>query len=455
MNLLTKSSKNSTPVLVLIFIFTSLLSTAQNSGVVVDGKSSKPLMGVNVYSPIIGTLAVTNAEGDFTIRNLAKMNSNDTLCFSYIGYVTKKMTIKELNLIKNVVSLYEDIQLLNEVVIISDKTQLQHELRFKKLASLKEGIYSFGSALIGGKICVIGGDTSFGEDPALKALDNYGDDFLQYLKPSISWQEFSGHLYVYDIKTNRWVNSKLEFEKRAYNSMHYYHGKIYILGGKSLSKNGLTEYLDDKFEVYDIKKNKILVDRTNPHQAINFASFVYHENLIVMGGSLKLKANGEKEYSNKVHVCNLKTGYWYESQDMPRGMETKGILTGDTVYLFGGFRDKALNQIETYNVVTGKWNHEGALPFEVNRPGIAINKELIYIFENGKIQTYNTDTREVNVYLIDLALSSGEMYCAGNMLYVLGGKVTDQYSFSPSSDLYTIDLNEFNKTETYHVDEVK
>ena len=455
MTQLNKSSKHSTPVLVLIFIFISILSTAQNSGVVVDGKSNMPLMGVNVYSSIIGTLAVTNADGSFTLRNPAKMNSNDTLCFSYIGYVTKKISIKELNTMKNVVSLYEDIQLLNGVVIIKDQSKLQHELRFKKLASLKDGIYSFGSALYDGKICVIRGDTSFGDDPVLKTLTDNGDDFLQHLKPTTLWQKFSGHVYVYDTKTNKWIKGKPELEKKAYNSMNYYQGKMFVVEGKNLSKDGLTEYQDDKSEVYDIAKNRILANHTNPHQAINFASFMYHDNLIVMGGSLKINAGVEKEYSNKVHDCNLKTGQWYELQDMPVGMETKGILKGNSVYLFGGYRNKPLKQIETYNVITGKWNQEGVLPFAVNRPGISISKNIIYIFENGKIQTYNTDTKEINVYLIDLVLNSVELFCTGNMLYVLDGKYTDRYSVTPSSDLYSIDLNEFKKTKTYPVEDEK
>lgn len=442
-------------LLVLIFLFTSIISFAQNNGVVLDGKTNKPLMGVNIYSNIVGTLAVTNAVGEYTILDLSRMNSNDTLFFSYIGYITKKIPVSELKKMKYEVSLYEDTQLLKEVVIVSEKPMLQREIKFKKLASLKEGLYSFGSALIGGKICVIGGDTSFGEDPVLKSLNEYGDDFLKHIKPTISWQEFSGHLYVYDIKTNRWVKSKLEFEKRAYNSMHYFQGKIYVLGGKSLSKSGLTEYLDDKLEIYDIRKNSILVDHNNPHQAINFASFVYRDNLIVMGGSIKMKANGEKEYTNKVHSCNLKTGYWYESEDMPQGMETKGILTGCTVYLFGGFRNKPLKLIETYNVITGKWTEEGELPVEVDRPGITINNNLIYIFENGKIQTYNIETKEVKVYLIDIALKSAELFYAGNLLYLLGGKETDEYSVSPSSDLYSVDVSEFKKTETYPAEELK
>lgn len=455
MNLPNKYRKFSTPLLVLIFIFTSLLSTAQNSGVVVDGKTNKPLMGVNVYSSIIGTLAVTNADGGFIIRNPATMNINDTLCFSYIGYISKKISIHELIIMKNVVTLYEDLQLLKGVVIVSEQKQLQHELKFKKLAPLKEGIYSYGSALIDGKICVFRGDTSFGEDPVIKMLKDSGDDFLQHIKPTISWQEFSGHLNVYDVKTDRWVKSKPEFEKRTLNSLQYYQGNLYIIVGKYLTKNGLTEYMDDKSEIYDLNKNRIAVDHINPHPATNFASFVYLDNLIVMGGSQKLNAKGEKEYSNKVHICNLKTGYWYESQDMPRGMETKGILTGNTVYLFGGYRNISLNIIESFNLITGKWNHEGVLPFAVNRPGITIDKNIIYIFEKGKIQTYNTDTKEVNVYLIDLSLSSCELYCVDNLLYVTGGKDTDRNSVSTSSELYSVDLNEFKKTESYHVDEVK
>ena len=442
-------------LLIVLFLFTSIISFAQNTGVVLDGKSKKPLMGVNIYSNIVGTLTVTNSGGEYTIRNLSQMSSNDTLFFSYIGYVTKKIPVNELKIMKFAVSLYEDIQLLKEVVIVSEKPQLQREIKFKKLASLKEGLYSFGSVLIGGKICIIGGDTSFGVDPVLKSLNEYGDDFMMHIKPAISWQEFSGHLYVYDLKLNKWVNSNLKFEKRAYNSLHYFHGKIYILGGKSLSKSGLTEYLDDKLEIYDIKKNSILVDHNNPHQAINFASFVYNDNLIVMGGSIKMKANGEKEFSDKVHFCNLKTGYWYESEDMPQGMETKGILTGNTIYLFGGFRNKPLKMIQTYNVITGKWNEEGVLPFEVERPGIAMNKNLIYIFENGKIQTYNIETKEVKVYLIDLALKSAELFYSDDLLYLLGGKVTDEYSVSPSSDLYSIDIHEFRKTDTYSVEDVK
>ena len=435
----------------LVFIFTTFNVTAQNKGLVLDAKQNKPLAGVNIVSIVGGDIRVTNAKGEFNLRNIPAKNGNDTLTFTHVGYKARKISLPELKEMNYLVLLTEDDQLLREVTVVSEKQSLQPEIRYKELKSLKDGLYSVASVLIGGKICTIGGDESFGEDQTLKALNDYGDDVLSHLKRSFLWQEFSGDLHVYDIETNSWTTSKLKFDKRAYHAMQYYKGKIYVFGGKTLSRDGRTENLDDKIEVYDIRHNSILVDHSNPHQAINFASVVYGDNLIVMGGSTRIKVNGEKEYSNKVHLCNLKTGYWYELDNMPEAKETKGILIGNTIYLPGGFLGKPLKEIETYDVVTGKWNIESkGLKYEVERPGIASNGNVLYIFEDGKIQTYNIETKELNVYLIGLTLKYSELFYANNKLYILGGYNQDEYSLEPSSGLYSIDLNEFKRTEPYN-----
>jgi len=440
----------STLITTILFLLVATCTTnAQTKGQVLDAKLNKPLTGVNIVSTSLGFLSVTNGKGEFPLRDLSKLNRNDSLIFSHVGYATRKVSFPELKEMSYVLTLVEDDQQLKEITVVSSLQPLQQEIRYKKLASLKEGVYSFGAAMIGGKICVIGGDASFGEDQTLKALDEYGDDVLAHLKPSASWQEFSGSLQVYDLQTNSWITSKLKFDKRAYHAVNYFNGKIVVLGGKTLTRDGRSECLDNKVEIYDIKHNSILVNQTNPHQAINFASFVYAGNLIVMGGSTRLKANGEKEYSKKVHLLNLKSGYWYELDDMPVAMETKGVLAGNTIYLMGGFHSKPLKEIQTYNVVMGNWNVENpTLLFEVERPGIACQGKMIYVFENGKIQTYNTETKEVKAYLIDLALKSCEMFYANNKLYLLGGFMQEDYALSPSSDLYSIDLNEFKRTES-------
>jgi hypothetical protein len=73
---------------------------------------------------------------------------------------------------------------------------------------------------------------------------------------------------------------------------------------------------------------------------------------------------------------------------------------------------------------------------------------MIYIFDRGKIQTYNRITKQVNAYLIDLDLIYAEMFCKNNKLYLLGGSRVDEFSDEPSSALYCIELDEFKKTET-------
>jgi len=451
MSYIFKCSIPTSLTLMLVFIFTTFNLTAQNKGLVLDVKSNKPIAGVNIVPSSGGAIRVTNIKGEFNPRYLNGKNGIDTLIFTHIGYKARKISIPELKALNYLVLLSEDDQLLREVTVVSEKQPLQPEIRYKKLKSLKEGLYSVGSVLIGGKICTIGGDGSFSEDQTLKALNDYGDDVLSHLKPSFSWQEFSGNLHIYDIETNSWTTSNLKFDKRAYHGMQYYKGKIYVFGGKSLSRDGRTENLDDKIEVYDIRHYSILVDHTNPHQAINFASFVYGDNLIVMGGSTRVNLNGEKEYSNKVHLCNLKTGYWYELDNMPQAKETKGVLIGNTIYLPGGFHGKPLSEIETYDIVAGKWDVESkGLNYEVERPGITSNGNIMYIFEDGKIQTYNVETKELNVYLIGLILKYSELFYANNKLYILGGYDHDEYSSEPSSNLYSIDLNEFKKTVTHN-----
>jgi hypothetical protein len=448
MSLNNKYRVSTTLKLILIFVFHVFILTAQTKGLVFDEKSEKPLAGVNIVSLNGKVVGVTNREGTYNLKNMAGMTGNDTLSFSHLGYVTRKIPFNGLKEKQYVVSLSEVDQLLREVTVVSSKVGLQHEIKYKKLKSLKEGLYSFGSTVVGDKICIIGGDASFGEDQTLKALSDYGDDVLSHLKLSFSWQEFSGKLYVYDLPSDRWTTSGLKFSKRAYHNIHYVKGKIYVLGGKTISRDGRAEYLDNQIEVYNVRKNTILEAHSNPHAAIDFASFAYGDNLIVMGGSTKIKSNGEKEYSKKVHLCNLKTGYWYELDDMPEAMETKGVMIGNTIYLIGGYNTVPLKQMQSYNVESGRWKDEGQLMYEVARPALATLGDMIYIFEDGRIQTYNVVTKEIKVYLIDLALKSSELFYANDKLYLLGGYEQDDYSFSPSSNLYSIDLNEFKRTET-------
>jgi hypothetical protein len=174
-----------------------------------------------------------------------------------------------------------------------------------------------------------------------------------------------------------------------------------------------------------------------------------------MGGSIKIKKNKEKIYSNKIHLYDLKKGLWYQIGNMPEAKETNGVLIGDKIYFFGGYNKKPLTQIESFDLITGKWSVEGDLFTGVSRPAIATNGDLIYLFEKGIIFTYNTLTKNLKEYHVELFLEASNMYFANNNLFILGGSYQDEFSNTPSKDLFSIDINEFENSRIHKITSLK
>ena len=434
----------------LILILSTFTLFGQNiSGIILDTKDNSPLKNVNIYLKKTEEGTTTNKKGEFNLKFKSIVNKTDTIYFSIIGYISKSFTLSELKDKNYVIYLSEHIELLNQVTITSNK-KLKSKIHFNKLSSLKGGLHSFGSSLIENKIYVIGGDASYIEDTAKRNFYYYGDldfeEFLKKLRVNFSWEKYKGNLQIYDISTDTWTMPDLKFRERAYNTINYYKNKIYVIGGTRLSTNRKFEYLDDKIEVFDLKTKSIIIDDTNPHQATNFASFTYDSNIIVMGGSVKLKNNGGKLFTNKSHIYNLESGYWYRLNDMPEAKEVKGVLIKNIIYLIGGFNNKTLNEIESFNLTTGKWEKEGELFSGIKTPALATHDNVIYIFDDGKIYTYNTKTKELDEYLIDLFFKSSSLFYYNDKLYLLGGFKENEFTKTPSSNLYSIDLNEFENT---------
>jgi carboxypeptidase-like protein/Kelch motif protein/kelch motif-containing protein len=437
-------------ILFLIFSLSTFLSFSQYiEGKVLDAKTSKPIEGVHVYVDKIKKGALTNKNGNYYLKFSFSKEATKTIQFSHIKY--QNLVIPFNSKKKNYsVYLIEDINKLSEVEII-EKRNLKPRIQYKKLTSMKNGVHSFGSFLKNNKIYVIGGDASFEANDYLKNMDLDSDlSFSELLRKSSGYyykENYKGDLSIYNIKSNTWEVDKDKFSDRAYHNANYNNNKIYIIGGKRVSRNGKFEYLKDEIEVFDFKSNTIKIDNTNPHQAIDFASFTYKGNIIVMGGSIKKKNNGFKEYSNKVHLYNLKTGYWFQLGSMPIAKEVSGVLIQDKIYLLGGFNKKPLFGIETFDLKTQKWEKEGNLFYGIAYPAITYNNNIIYFFDDGKISTYNVLKKELSEYLIDLSLSASKLYYTNNKLYILGGFRNNNYSTYPSRGLFSIDVDEFYKTK--------
>lgn len=108
---------------IVLSIFLSLVGivvsaqTFEIKGTVADA-NGEPLPGVSIIVKNTSKGTSTDFEGNFTIT---KVNKGEVLIFSYLGYVTKEVTITNTNTLN--VQLNEDTQSLDEVVVIGYGTQ--------------------------------------------------------------------------------------------------------------------------------------------------------------------------------------------------------------------------------------------------------------------------------------------------------------------------------------------
>ena len=88
-------------------VFT-LLSYAQNiKGILLDGKNNKPLVSANVYIKNTHEGFSTSKKGRFALELSNQALVSDTIYFSHVGYLTKKITILEFLKTNHVVCLYK------------------------------------------------------------------------------------------------------------------------------------------------------------------------------------------------------------------------------------------------------------------------------------------------------------------------------------------------------------
>lgn len=443
--------------LTLILFFSVFTAIGQGiKGTILDKATQKPLENVTIYYDKEKTGTASDKKGAFHLKTISTINPTDSIRFSIIGYTQKNYTLSTLNKLNFIVHLATITESLDEVTITS-KQHLNATIAYKNLSPLVNGVYNFDATIIGNKIYIIGGNETHFEDLGKRALHEAVslDDFLKKLKTNFTWENYSDKLQIYDIEKDTWNTLKLTFRKRANHSIAFLNNKIYVLGGKTLSLNRKREYLDDKIEVLNLDTKQLIVDNTNPHQAVNFAAFSYQDNIIVMGGSVKQNSNQQKTYTDLSHIYNNETGYWYELPKMTKPKEVSGVIIKNNIYLIGGFNKIPISTIESYNLITRKWKNEGDLFYGIENPALTNNNGIIYIFNDDKIITYNVATKLLNEYSIDLHLKNAQICYYRNNLYLLGGLIEDEYTKSPSARLYLIDINEFSKTNILHSKKLK
>ena len=454
----TTSSTSYSPKAILFLVLSILtfyLGFGQNlEGRVLDADTKQPLSNVNVFIENTEVGTSTNNNGEFKL-SYSSINTPNRLIFSIIGYKTYKIKFKDLiEEAPTTILMQEQTSELSEV-IVSEKKKLLEKLRYNKLSPMKKGLYAFDCAMVNDTIYIIGGSESFVEDTMRKAIDDANTNcpdcgflgVLDELEPNASYQGYNNNLLVYNINLDQWHTKEIDFVDREDHQINLYDNRLYVIGGKKISNNGKKEYLHNKIEILNLDSLHIVVDDTNPHQAINFASFTYKDNILVMGGAIKKSKSGKKIFTDKCHFFNITTGYWYDLDTMPTAKQTDGAIINEKVYLIGGSDGKPLSEIESLDLSDGKWQKEGNLPYAMQNPSIASHKEIIYIYNFGKLHVYDTSANTIYDYDIDLSIKEPGLVFNKNKLYFIGGYTEEQYAKTPSPSLFSLDLSELKKTK--------
>ena len=134
--------------IILMLWSTFTFGQQQISGVVTAQEDGLPLPGVSILIKGTNTGTTTDLDGKFTIQ----ASANDILSFSYIGYVTREVTVENQSNIQ--ISLETDLDQLEEVVVIGygeqkkiNLTGAVETISSKELS--KQPVFQTSQALVG------------------------------------------------------------------------------------------------------------------------------------------------------------------------------------------------------------------------------------------------------------------------------------------------------------------
>jgi TonB-linked SusC/RagA family outer membrane protein len=94
-----------------------LFAQQQVSGTVIEDGTNQGIPGVNVRSKMTNSGAVTDLDGNFRIS----VPANDTLVFSFVGYLSEEIPVRNQTNIE--VSLAQNVRTLSELVVVGYGTQ--------------------------------------------------------------------------------------------------------------------------------------------------------------------------------------------------------------------------------------------------------------------------------------------------------------------------------------------
>lgn len=155
MNLKILKTKLCFRILIIFYFLMGIVGVSQAQNITVSGVVSdindEPVVGVSVVVKGTTTGITTNTDGEYTLTNIG---SNNTLMFSFIGFITQEVEILGRRVID--IKLEEDTQLLSEIVVIGygslEKNKITSSITSVKPDDFNNGSINSPAQLLQGKV---------------------------------------------------------------------------------------------------------------------------------------------------------------------------------------------------------------------------------------------------------------------------------------------------------------
>lgn len=275
-------------------------------------------------------------------------------------------------------------------------------------------------AVVAGKIYVVGG---------YSGVDNHLDNF-----------KVLDIVEVYDPQTNTW-------ERKKDMSLPRYQFGIGVVADKVYAVGGLVHPRDKKpgdpgridlVEVYDPVMNMWGKRAKMPTQRDNFGVGVVNNRIYAIGGSGWPQVGNGGPFLTTIEEYTPKVNRWRKRVDMPElRLSFSTVAIDNTIYLIGGFvwRNgdlKFLSTVDAYNPETEKWSD---IP-PISRPFIPHGASAV----DGKIYVFGGRWREgigkegVYVATVEVFDTRFRVVTAKGKLSTLWGELKAQHQRQPQRD---------------------
>ena len=274
----------------------------------------------------------------------------------------------------------------------------------QRLADMPTPRLYAGAAVVDGKIYVVGG---------YRVIDRS----MKILKA----------VEVYDPQTDTWERKQDMSIPRRQFGIGVVAGKIYAIGGENLFED---PSLLDHVEVYDPVSDTWTKRADMPTRRDEVKVAVVQDTIYVIGG-FGWPPFGLGAVLAIIEAYHPKTNRWREKSDMPNlRTDFSTVVVDDKIYLIGGYGvalerfDGYLKTVEVYDPKTERWDESPSMPTKNSPFGAAAVNDKIYILGSE---------RENGERSLDVEVFYAGGITAINKLPVRWGELKAEHTIQPTS----------------------